>query len=161
MDTLTAFFDVINNLTWGWALIPILVVFGVFLTIMSGFVQIEFFGRMFRVLSGRNQNSDPNAISAREALLVSVGGRVGGGNIAGVAVAITLGGPGAVFWMWAIALAGMATSLIECTLASFIRKAKATAHSAAVQPIISAAVLVRATIGWRLFMQSVCLRRLA
>lgn len=124
MDTLTAFFDVINNLTWGWALIPILVVFGVFLTIMSGFVQIEFFGRMFRVLSGRNQNSDPNAISAREALLVSVGGRVGGGNIAGVAVAITLGGPGAVFWMWAIALAGMATSLIECTLAQLYKKSQ-------------------------------------
>lgn len=124
MDTLTAFFDVINNLTWGWALIPILVVFGVFLTVMSGFVQIEFFGRMFRVLSGRNQNSDPNAISAREALLVSVGGRVGGGNIAGVAVAITLGGPGAVFWMWAIALAGMATSLIECTLAQLYKKSQ-------------------------------------
>lgn len=124
MDTLTAFFDVINNLTWGWALIPILVVFGVFLTIMSGFVQIEFFGRMFRVLSGRNQNSDPNAISAREALLVSVGGRVGGGNIAGVAVAITLGGPGAVFWMWTIALAGMATSLIECTLAQLYKKSQ-------------------------------------
>ncbi|MEN1729647.1 MAG: alanine/glycine:cation symporter family protein, partial [Pseudomonadota bacterium] len=56
-------------------------------------------------------------ISSREALLVSVGGRVGGGNIAGVAVAITLGGPGAVFWMWMVALIGMATSLFECTLA--------------------------------------------
>ena len=122
METIHTIFDAINNLTWGWALIPILVVFGVFLTIMSGFVQFEFFGRMFRALSGRNQNSDPNAISARQALLVSVGGRVGGGNIAGVAVAITLGGPGAVFWMWAIALAGMATSLIECTLAQLYKK---------------------------------------
>ena len=122
MQLITDFFGLIEDLTWGWALIPILVVFGVFITIMSGFVQIEYFGRMFRVLSGKNQTADPNAISARAALLVSVGGRVGGGNIAGVAVAITLGGPGAVFWMWAIALVGMATSLVECTLAQLYKR---------------------------------------
>lgn len=122
MEFLRSLFGYVDSLTWGWSLIPILVVFGVFITIMSGFVQIEFFGRMFRVLSGKNQNSDPNAISAREALLVSVGGRVGGGNIAGVAVAITLGGPGAVFWMWCIALVGMATSLVECTLAQLYKR---------------------------------------
>lgn len=122
MQNLEAFFGVINDLTWGWALIPILVVFGIFMTLMSGFIQIEFFKRMFRVLSGDNQNQDPNALSARAALLVSVGGRVGGGNIAGVAVAITLGGPGAVFWMWAIAFAGMATSLVECTLAQVYKQ---------------------------------------
>jgi AGCS family alanine or glycine:cation symporter len=122
MEFLKTLFGYVDSLTWGWALIPILVVFGVFITIMSGFVQVEFFGRMFRVLSNKNQNSDPNNISAREALLVSVGGRVGGGNIAGVAVAITLGGPGAVFWMWCIALVGMATSLVECTLAQVYKK---------------------------------------
>ncbi|MDM7933646.1 alanine/glycine:cation symporter family protein [Tabrizicola sp.] len=122
MEILQSLFGYIDSLTWGWSLIPILVVFGVFITIMSGFVQLEFFGRMFRVLSNKNQNTDPNAISAREALLVSVGGRVGGGNIAGVAVAITLGGPGAVFWMWCIALVGMATSLVECTLAQVYKR---------------------------------------
>lgn len=122
MEFLQTLFGYIDSLTWGWALIPILVVFGVFITVMSGFVQVEFFGRMFRVLSSKNQNTDPNNISAREALLVSVGGRVGGGNIAGVAVAITLGGPGAVFWMWCIALVGMATSLVECTLAQVYKR---------------------------------------
>ncbi|MEH7829915.1 alanine/glycine:cation symporter family protein [Gemmobacter denitrificans] len=122
MEFLQTLFSYVDSLTWGWALIPILVVFGVFITIMSGFVQLEFFGRMFRVLSSKNQNNDPNAISAREALLVSVGGRVGGGNIAGVAVAITVGGPGAVFWMWCIALVGMATSLVECTLAQVYKR---------------------------------------
>ena len=122
MDFLKALFGTIDSLTWGWALVPILIIFGLFFTLMSGFVQIEFFGRMFRVLLGRNQNADPNAISAREALLVSIGGRVGGGNIAGVAVAISLGGPGAVFWMWAIALVGMATSLVECTLAQLYKR---------------------------------------
>lgn len=80
-------------------MIPLLVVFGVFITALTGFVQFEFFRRMFRVLSKDNQSADPNVISARAALLISVGGRVGGGNIAGVAVAITQGGPGAVFWI--------------------------------------------------------------
>lgn len=122
MNLITGFFGLIEDLTWGWALIPILVVFGVFITVMSGFVQIEYFTRMFRVLSSKNQSGDPNAISAREALLISVGGRVGGGNIAGVAVAITLGGPGAVFWMWAIALVGMATSLVEASLAQLYKR---------------------------------------
>ncbi len=122
MEAITRFFGVIEDLTWGWALIPILVVFGLFMTLVTGFVQFRFFGRMFSVLSSKNQTADPNAISAREALLVSVGGRVGGGNIAGVAVAITLGGPGAVFWMWAIALVGMATSLVECSLAQLFKR---------------------------------------
>ncbi|MHA7775840.1 alanine/glycine:cation symporter family protein [Roseibium sp. M-1] len=122
MHYIEAFFALIGDLTWGWALIPFLVVIGVFFTVTTGFVQFRFFLRMFRVLSTKNQSGDPNAISAREALLLSVGGRVGGGNIAGVAVAITLGGPGAVFWMWAIALVGMATSLIECSLAQLYKR---------------------------------------
>lgn len=121
MGLIESFFGVIGDLTWGWSLIPILVIFGVFLTIATGFVQFQFFGRMFRVLSKRD--ADPNKISAREALLISVGGRVGGGNIAGVAVAITLGGPGAVFWMWAIAIVGMATSLVECSVAQLFKRA--------------------------------------
>ena len=122
MGFLESIFGVIGDLTWGWALIPFLVIFGVFLTIGTGFVQFRYFKRMFRVLKGDNQSSDPNTITAREALFVSIGGRVGGGNIAGVAVAITLGGPGAVFWMWMIALVGMATSLVECTLAQVFKR---------------------------------------
>ena len=122
MGYLEGFFGLIGDLTWGWALIPLLVVFGIFITLLTGFVQFRYFKRMFRVLSSKNQSGDPNAISAREALLISVGGRVGGGNIAGVAVAITLGGPGAVFWMWAIALVGMATSLVECSLAQLYKR---------------------------------------
>ena len=128
MEFLQTLFGWIGDFTWGWSLIPILVIFGIFITIATGFVQIEYFGRMFRVLSNKNNADDSNQISAREALLVSVGGRVGGGNIAGVAVAITLGGPGAVFWMWAIALVGMATSLVECSLAQLFKR-KVGGHS--------------------------------
>ncbi len=121
MEFFDFIFKAINDFTWGWSLLPFLIIFGVFFTIASKFVQIEFFGRMFRVLKGE-KGDDKKAISGREALLISVGGRVGGGNVAGVAVAITLGGPGAVFWMWAIALVGMATSLVECTLAQMFKR---------------------------------------
>ena len=118
-------FNAINDLTWGWALVPFLVVLGCFFTIASGFVQFRFFKRMFTVLTGTDEDNDPTKISAREALLVSVGGRVGGGNIAGVAVAITAGGPGAVFWMWAIALVGMCSALVEATLAQLYKRTTA------------------------------------
>lgn len=121
MELLEGLFSAIGDLTWGWALIPLLVVFGVFITCMTGFVQFTYFGRMWSSLRSR-PDLDQSKISPREALLVSVGGRVGGGNIAGVAVAITLGGPGAVFWMWAIALVGMATSLVECSLAQLYKR---------------------------------------
>jgi AGCS family alanine or glycine:cation symporter len=122
MEFLESIFNGIGNATWGWALIPFLVVLGVFFTLTSGFVQFRFFKRMFRVLFPGGQLQAEGHVSSREALLVSVGGRVGGGNIAGVAVAITLGGPGAVFWMWAIALIGMATSLVECSLAQTYKR---------------------------------------
>ncbi|EXJ11137.1 MULTISPECIES: alanine/glycine:cation symporter family protein [Nitrincola] len=116
------FFCVLDDLTWGWSLIPLLVIFGAFITLMTGCVQFRYFKRMFAVLSPKNESADPNNVSARAALMLSVGGRVGGGNIAGVAVAITLGGPGAVFWMWAIAFIGMATSLVECSLAQLFKR---------------------------------------
>ena len=124
MEFLEAIFGAIGDGTWGWSLIPFLVVLGCFFTLASGFVQLRFFGRMFRVLTGKQEGAEGH-VSSREALLVSVGGRVGGGNIAGVAVAITLGGPGAVFWMWAIALIGMATSLFECSLAQLYKRSEA------------------------------------
>ena len=116
------FFGHVGDLTWGFALIPFLVVLGIFMTLASGFVQFQFFKRMWGVLTDNVPGAEGH-VSSRAALLVSVGGRVGGGNIAGVAVAITLGGPGAVFWMWAIALVGMATSLFECTLAQAYKRA--------------------------------------
>ena len=121
MGLIEGFFNAIGDLTWGWALIPFLVVLGITFTLVSGLVQFRYFGRMWGVLKG-HQAGAAGHVSSREALLVSIGGRVGGGNIAGVAVAISLGGPGAVFWMWAIALVGMATSLIECSLAQLYKR---------------------------------------
>ncbi len=123
MSFLEQIFGYVGDFTWGWSLIPFLVVLGLAFTLISGLVQFQFFGRMFRVLTHKDAGAKGH-VSSREALLVSVGGRVGGGNIAGVAVAITLGGPGAVFWMWMIALVGMATSLFECSLAQLYKRAE-------------------------------------
>lgn len=123
MGFIEQIFSWIGDATWGWALIPFLVMIGGFFTLASGFVQIRFFTRMFRVLWAKDDNLGGH-VSSRAALLLSVGGRVGGGNVAGVAVAISLGGPGAVFWMWAIALVGMATSLFECSLAQLYKRSE-------------------------------------
>jgi AGCS family alanine or glycine:cation symporter len=102
----------LNYFIWGQLLIVLLIYVGIFFTVVSGFVQFRYFGRMFAVLRGATHH-EKGHISSFQALVVSVAGRVGSGNIAGVAVAITLGGPGAIFWMCLIGLIGMATSLFE------------------------------------------------
>lgn len=106
----------INDFLWGQVLVVALVGVGLLFTISSRGLQFRFFGRMFAVLRG-GLHHERGHVSSFQALVVSVAGRVGSGNIAGVAVAITLGGPGAVFWMWVTALVGMATKFTSCTLA--------------------------------------------
>jgi AGCS family alanine or glycine:cation symporter len=110
----------LNNLIWGNILIYLLPLLGLFFTISSRFVQFRYFFKMFHIL--RETAHEDGHISSFQALMLSVAGRVGGGNIAGVAVAITLGGAGAVFWMWVIGLVGMATSFFECSLAQLYKE---------------------------------------
>ncbi|AJQ92191.1 alanine/glycine:cation symporter family protein [Gynuella sunshinyii] len=116
----------LNDLLWGKVLIVVLISLGLWFTIASRFVQFRYFGKMFRILSTNQAFKDDKYghLSSFQALLLSVAGRVGGGNIAGVAVAITLGGPGAIFWMWVVGLVGMATSYFECTLAQTFKKSE-------------------------------------
>ncbi|WP_417333085.1 alanine/glycine:cation symporter family protein [Halarcobacter sp.] len=113
--------DFLNNLIWGNILIYLLPALGIFFTITSRFVQFRYFFKMFNVLRHTEHDREGH-ISSFQALMLSVAGRVGGGNIAGVAVAITLGGPGAVFWMWIIGLIGMSTSFFECSLAQLYKE---------------------------------------
>ena len=111
--------QLLNDLLWN-ALVFVLIGLGTWFTLSTRFIQFRHFGRMFRVLiRGR---SSSGGVSSYQALVLSIGGRVGSGNIAGVAVAISLGGPGAVFWMWLIALLGMVTSIVECTLAQLYKR---------------------------------------
>ncbi|RXJ80522.1 sodium:alanine symporter family protein [Arcobacter sp. F2176] len=111
----------LNDLIWGSILIYVLPILGIFFTVSSRFVQFRYFFKMFHILRETAHDKEGH-ISSFQALMLSVAGRVGGGNIAGVAVAITLGGAGSVFWMWVIGLVGMATSFFECSLAQLYKE---------------------------------------
>lgn len=119
-EVATQVVDLLNGLIWGKVLIWLLVGSGLYFTVRLGAVQFRHFGHIFTVLRG-SRNSDSSGISSFQALCTSLAARVGTGNIAGVAVAITLGGPGAIFWMWMIALVGMATGFVEATLAQLFK----------------------------------------
>ena len=111
----------LNDLIWGKILIFSLIPIGLLFTVWSRGVQFRHFGNMFSVL-GEGFQHRTDQPSSFQALALSVAGRVGGGNIAGVAAAIALGGPGAIFWMWVVGLVGMATSYFECTLAQVYKQ---------------------------------------
>lgn len=102
---------------WYGLLMFVLIGAGVYFTIATRFIQIRHFGHMWRLLKVSGQGKKEGGISSFEALMTSLAARVGTGNLAGVAIAIYLGGPGAVFWMWMTAIVGMSTSFIESTLA--------------------------------------------
>ena len=117
---MSAVIDGLNTLFWGYVLIYGLLAVGVYFTIRLGFPQFVHFGELFRVIGG-SRASDAAGISPLQALTVSLASRVGTGNLAGVAVALYLGGPGAIFWMWMVALVGMATAYAESTLAQLYK----------------------------------------
>ncbi|MDN6323625.1 MAG: amino acid carrier protein, partial [Halomonas sp.] len=112
---LTRLVDAGNGLLWGSVLIYLLLGAGLYFTVMTRGIQVRYFGHMFKLLRYSRQSS--GGISSFQALSTSLAARVGTGNLAGVAVAIYFGGPGAVFWMWVTAMLGMATSFVESTLA--------------------------------------------
>lgn len=107
----------VNNILWGQGqvLIYMLLIAGVWFTFKLRFIQLLDFKHMFSLLKGSNK-SDQEGISSFQALCTSLSARVGTGNLAGVAVAISLGGAGAIFWMWVIAILGMATGYAESVL---------------------------------------------
>ncbi|MGD8109688.1 alanine/glycine:cation symporter family protein [Vibrio sp. TRT 21S02] len=112
--------DFLNGIIWSPALIYLCLGAGLFYSIMTRFVQVRHFFEMWRLLlSGK---SSKKGISSFQALAVSLSGRVGTGNIAGVAAAIGFGGPGAVFWMWMVAFFGAATAYAESTLAQIYKE---------------------------------------
>ncbi|ANQ64193.1 alanine/glycine:cation symporter family protein [Staphylococcus equorum] len=118
-DWFKIFVQVGNDLIWSQYLIGLLITAGLYFTISSKFVQLRWIPEMFRAIGEKPETLDSGkkGISPFQAFAISAGSRVGTGNIAGVATAIVLGGPGAVFWMWVIALIGAASAFIEATLA--------------------------------------------
>lgn len=119
MAVLNEIINLLNDLMWGYILIAVLIILGVYFSFRTNFVQVRYFGEMFRLLGDKalTTKGGKKGISSFQAFTISAASRVGTGNLAGVATAISAGGPGAVFWMWLIAFIGAASSFIESTLA--------------------------------------------
>jgi alanine or glycine:cation symporter, AGCS family len=120
MHFIESFMNGANTLLWSYVLIVMLVGLGLYFTFRTKFVQFRMIGEMFRLL-GEGATGDKKGISSFQAFCISTASRVGTGNLAGVAIAITTGGPGAVFWMWLIAVIGSASAFVESTLAQIYK----------------------------------------
>jgi alanine or glycine:cation symporter, AGCS family len=120
MDLLNNFIGDVNTYLWSYILIVMLIGLGLYFTVRTKFVQFRMFGEMIRLL-GEGAKADKKGVSSFQAFCISTASRVGTGNLAGVALAITAGGPGAVFWMWLIALIGSASAFVESTLAQIYK----------------------------------------
>lgn len=112
----------LNNFLWSYVLIVLLLTLGIYFTFKSKFVQFRYFKEMIRLLGAPSaSDKEKGQVSSFQAFCISTASRVGTGNIAGIAIAITLGGPGSVFWMWLVALIGGASSFVESTLAQIYK----------------------------------------
>lgn len=123
MELFTQFINETNNILWTYVLIAILLGCAVWFSIKTRFVQFRMLGEMIRLLgdSPARINGHEKHISSFQAFTISLASRVGTGNLAGVATAITVGGPGAVFWMWIIALLGSSSAFVESSLAQLFK----------------------------------------
>ena len=124
MEILNNWISGINDILWSYVLIIMLLGCAVWFTLKTRFVQFRMFREMIRVLSdsANKAHEGEKHISSFQAFAVSLASRVGTGNLAGVATAIAVGGPGAVFWMWVIALLGSASAFVESTLAQLYKR---------------------------------------
>lgn len=111
--------SLINDIVWNPGLVVLLIVAGLAFSIMTRFVQVRKFSTMLRSLFSKKE--DGKGISSFEAFCIALSGRVGTGNIVGVATAIAFGGPGSVFWMWVVAFFGASTAFVESTLSQMYK----------------------------------------
>lgn len=124
MESLNTFIASINDVLWSYVLIVMLIGCALYFSFKTKFLQFRMLGEMVRLLGDSTSNNNQDGkkqISSFEAFMVSLASRVGTGNLAGVATAIAVGGPGAVFWMWVIALLGASSAFVESTLAQLFK----------------------------------------
>ncbi|KZE33856.1 AGCS family alanine or glycine:cation symporter [Crenobacter luteus] len=121
MEFLHEFVNWANGLLWGNVLIYLLIGAGLYFTARTGLAQLRLLPQGFRQMMGGRAHQSARDISPFQAFATGLASRVGTGNIAGVAIAIAVGGPGAVFWMWMTALLGMASAFAESTLAQLFK----------------------------------------
>ncbi|GAB3656255.1 alanine/glycine:cation symporter family protein [Echinicola sediminis] len=112
--------EAINAVVWSNALIVLCLATGVYFSVVTGFLQVRYLKEMVRLLF-KGKSSD-QGVSSFQAFAIAISGRVGTGNIAGVATAIAMGGPGAVFWMWVIAFLGASSAFVESTLGQLYKE---------------------------------------
>ena len=112
----------INNIVWSNALIILCLGAGIYFSVVTRFLQVRYLREMVRLLF--DGKSSDKGVSSFQAFSIAIAGRVGTGNIAGVATAIAMGGPGAVFWMWVIAFLGSSSAFIEATLGQIYKEVK-------------------------------------
>lgn len=130
MDLILEINGLVNDFVWGPVMLCLLVGTGVYLSIRTGFIQFTKFGFMWKNTIGTlfrkgGSKSDASGISPFQAVSTALASTVGTGNITGIAAAITIGGPGAVFWMWVSAIFGMVTKYSEIVLAIKYRETNA------------------------------------
>ena len=123
MNIITEFINQANNILWTYILIAMLLGCALWFSFKTRFVQFRMIGEMVRLLGDSTAKIDGHEkhISSFQAFTISLASRVGTGNLAGVATAITVGGPGAIFWMWVIALLGASSAFVESTLAQLFK----------------------------------------
>lgn len=124
MDIVNSWISIINDVLWSYILIIMLLGCAIWFTFKTRFVQFRMIKEMIKLLgdsTGKTKNGEKH-ISSFQAFAVSLASRVGTGNLAGVATAIAVGGPGAVFWMWIIALLGASSAFVESTLAQLYKR---------------------------------------
>lgn len=122
LDRLDGYINIVSGYLWNDVLIILLLSSGLYFTLTTSFVQIRFFGRSIKeMFSSRKNGGDAHGITPFQAFATGLASRVGTGNIAGVAIAISTGGPGAVFWMWLTALVGMSSAFAESSLAQLFK----------------------------------------
>ena len=119
MEFLNLVVNFLNDILWGYVLIVMLLFVGTYFTLKTKFVQIRYFIQMIKILG--DSVGHKGGVSSFKAFCISTASRVGTGNLAGVAIAIASGGPGAIFWMWLIAIIGGASSFVESTLAQIYK----------------------------------------
>ena len=123
MELLDRFWASAVDLAWGMPMVILLIAAGIYFTVRSRFLPFRGMRHALDILRGKFDNpDDPGEISHFQALSSALSATLGMGNIAGVAIAVSLGGPGAIFWMWIAGVVGMSTKFFTCTLATMFRK---------------------------------------
>ena len=128
LEQIAAWNTWLNSYVWGWPTIVLLLGTGVLLTIVTGVVQFRYLGRSLREVLGKitQKRAGAGSVSPFQAVATALASTVGVGNIAGVATAISIGGPGALFWLWVSGLLGMCTKFAEIVIALHYREEDAT-----------------------------------